>query len=111
MPAASPPELKIGIVGLDTSHSAAFARILHDTSAPNHVPGAKVVAAVKAFSPDIPLSRDRVEGFTKTIREECGVEIVGTIEDLCAMVDCVMIESVDGRPHLEQARSVLAARK
>ena len=37
--------------------------------------------------------------------------IYDTIEQVCAEVDAVLIESVDGRPHLEQARVVIAAKK
>jgi predicted dehydrogenase len=43
--------------------------------------------------------------------EECGVRLVLSIEDLCREVDAVMIQSLDGRTHLEQARRVLAAGK
>jgi hypothetical protein len=39
------------------------------------------------------------------------VKIVPTIEELCQQVDAVLLESVDGRPHLEQARPVIKARK
>src|SRR4028118_890263 len=51
-------DLKIGMVGLDTSHVIAFTKLMNDAGAPNHVPGAKVVAAVKTSSPDIPSSAD-----------------------------------------------------
>jgi hypothetical protein len=108
---ASAAELRIGIVGLDTSHCTAFTKILNDATAPNHVPGARVVAAVKTFSPDIESSASRVEEYTKTLQETFGVKIVPTIEELCTQVDAVLIESVDGRPHLEQARAVIAAKK
>lgn len=103
--------MKIGIIGLDTSHCIAFTQILNDTSAPDHVPGAKVAAAAKTFSPDVAWSAGRVEEYTKTIRDTFGVRIMPTIEELCREVDCVMIESLDGRAHLEQARPVIAARK
>jgi hypothetical protein len=36
---------------------------------------------------------------------------VDTIEALCEKVDAVLIESVDGRPHLAQAKPVLKAKK
>jgi predicted dehydrogenase len=39
------------------------------------------------------------------------VEIVESIEELCGKVDGVLLESVDGRPHLEQVRPVIAAGK
>jgi len=80
-------------------------------AAPNHVPGAKVVAAFKASSPDIPESANRVEGYTAQLQKDFGVKLAGSIEELCQQVDCVMIENVDGRPHLEEARPVIAAKK
>jgi predicted dehydrogenase len=104
-------DLKVGLIGLDTSHCVAFAQILNDPSAPNHLPGARIVAAVKTFSPDIAASASRVEEYTATVRDKFGVKIVPSIADLCAEVDVVMIESLDGRVHLEQARPVIAAGK
>jgi hypothetical protein len=103
--------LKVGIIGLDTSHVVAFTQLLNDPKNPNHVPGAKVVCAFKGGSADVESSASRVEGFTKTLQEKWGVEIVDSIEKLCTKVDCVLLESVDGRPHLEQARPVFAAKK
>ena len=103
------PDLRIGIIGCDTSHSTAFAQILNDASAPNHVPGAKIVAAFKTMSPDIEWSRSRVDGFIAELRERHGVKITGSIGELCSEVDAVIVGSVDGRPHPDQAREVIAA--
>jgi hypothetical protein len=103
--------LRIGMIGLDTSHVPAFTERLNDPENPNHVPGARVVAAVRAGSPDIPSSADRIDGFTKTLTETYGVKLHDTIEGMCREVDAVMITAVDGRPHLEQARAVIAAKK
>jgi len=108
---ASADELRIGMIGLDTSHVVAFTRLINDPSQENHVPGGKVVAAFKGGSPDVESSATRVDGFTKQLEEEFGVTIVDSIEELCRLVDVVMLESVDGRPHLEQARPVLEAGK
>jgi len=104
-------ELRIGMIGLDTSHVTAFTAVLNDPKNPNHVPGAKVVAAYKGGSPDIESSASRVEGYTKELREKYGVAIYDSIEELCRHVDAVMLESVDGRPHLEQAKPVIKSRK
>jgi predicted dehydrogenase len=103
--------LRVGIIGLDTSHVVAFTQLLNDEKNPNHVPGAKVVAAFKGGSADIKDSIGRLEGFTKTLQEKWGVEIVDSIPALCEKVDAVLLESVDGRPHLEQAKPVFAAKK
>lgn len=103
--------IRIGMIGLDTSHVVDFTEILHNEQAANHVSGARVIAAYKGGSPDIPSSWDKVEGYTKTLQDKYGVTIYDTIEEVCAVVDAVMIESVDGRPHLEQARKVIASGK
>ncbi|KAB2668300.1 MAG: gfo/Idh/MocA family oxidoreductase [Verrucomicrobia bacterium] len=104
-------DLRLGLVGLDTSHVTAFTEILNDPSAKGHVEGARVVAAFKGGSPDIPSSASRVDGYTKTLVEKHGVKIYDSIEAMCRDVDAVLIESVDGRPHLAQAKPVIAARK
>lgn len=104
-------DLRIGMIGLDTSHVPAFTDILNNPQNKAHVPGAKVVAAFKGGSPDIASSRDRVEGFTKTLVEKYGVKIYDSIEEMVKHVDAVFIESVDGRPHLAQAIPVIKARK
>jgi hypothetical protein len=109
--AAHAADLRLGLVGLDTSHVTAFTEILNDPAAKDHVGGARVVAAVKGGSADIPSSASRVDGYTKTLVEKHGVKLYDTVEAMCRDVDAVLVESVDGRPHLEQARPVIAARK
>lgn len=99
---------RLGIIGLDTSHVSEFTKYMND---PANKTGCKVVAAYRGGSPDIPASADRLDMFTKELKEKHGVEIVGSIEELCEKVDGVLLESVDGRPHLEQARPVFAAGK
>lgn len=103
--------LKLGMIGLDTSHVIAFAKVLHNTDDPNHVPGGRIVAAYKGGSPDLESSASRVDGYTEQLQKEFGVEIVDSIEQLCTMVDAVLLMSVDGRPHLEQVRPVFKAGK
>jgi hypothetical protein len=109
--AVAAAQIRIGIVGTDTSHVPAFTRAFNDAKSPDHVPGARVVAAFKAGSPDVESSRTRVEGFAKEISEKYGVEIVPDMATLLSKVDAVLIESVDGRTHLPQARAVIAAGK
>ena len=107
----SAAELKIGLIGLDTSHVIAFTELINNPASKNHVPGGKVTVAFKGGSPDIESSRSRVDGYTKQLQEKYGVRIVPSIEELCREVDAVLLTSVDGRPHLEQARPVIAAKK
>jgi hypothetical protein len=104
-------DLRVGIVGTDSSHAVAFTQILNDAAFPTHVPGAKVVAAYKGGSPDLPKSYERVDKFAEELSAKWGVEIVPDIPTLCSKVDAVIIGSIDGRAHLEQVRQVLASRK
>jgi hypothetical protein len=104
-------DIRIGIIGCDTSHVPAFTENLNNPEAKDHVPGGKVVAAFKGGSPDIPESANRVENYAKTLKEKYGVQFYDSIEELCKNVDVVLLESVDGRPHLEQVKSVLKAGK
>src|SRR4026207_1139175 len=105
-PAPSPSwatkPLRAGIIGTDTSHVPAFTKAFREH------PEWKitVVAAYKGGSPDLPVSANRLKGFAKTIRDEYGVEIVESIDALLAKVDVVLLESVDGRPHLAQVTPV-----
>lgn len=104
-------DLRIGMIGLDTSHVTAFTKILNDPSQKDHVPGARVVAAFKGGSPDIESSISRVDEYTKELVEKFGVKLYSTIEELCRNVDAVMLMSVDGRPHVWQAVPVIQAGK
>ncbi len=110
-PAATAADLRIGIIGLDTSHVIAFTKLINDAGDPQHVAGGKVVAAFKGGSADIESSASRVEGYTKELVEKYGVKVYDTIPELCRNVDAVLLESVDGRPHLEQVKPVFAAGK
>jgi hypothetical protein len=105
------PPLRAGIIGLDTSHVVAFTQTLNNPKAEGVRSRVRVVAAYPGGSSDIPDSRNRVEGFTKTLREKYGVEIVDSIDELLKKVDVVLLESVDGRPHLEQIKPVFRAKK
>jgi hypothetical protein len=99
---------RLGIVGLDTSHVTHFTSFLND---PANKTGCKVVAAYRGGSADIPSSANRLEMFTNALKEKHGVEIVDSIEELCKKVDGILLESLDGRPHLEQVKPVFAAGK
>jgi hypothetical protein len=105
------PDLRLGIIGLDTSHVVAFTKLLNDANDPGHVAGGKVIAGFKGGSPDIESSANRVEGYTKQLQDQFGIRIMDSIESLCHEVDAVLLESVDGRPHLAQARPVIEAGK
>lgn len=101
--------LRIGLIGMDTSHVPAFTKLFHDPDASGDLAGFRVVAGLPDGS-DTPMSRDRIEGFTNEARE-LGVEIVDSVEALIERSDRLMILSVDGRIHRRQAEALFAAGK
>ena len=102
--------LRVGIIGLDTSHAVAFTRSLNATNASPEFGGYKIVAAYPQGSKDIESSVSRVPGYIEDVRK-LGVEIVDSIPKLLEKVDVVLLETNDGRPHLEQAIPVFKAGK
>jgi predicted dehydrogenase len=104
-------EMRVGVIGYDTSHVPAFVKVLNDPADPWHVPGAKVTCGYASFSPDLEASTSRVEGFKRDVTTKYGIELVDSVEALVARVDAVLLESVDGRRHLAEARPVIAAGK
>ncbi len=101
---------RIGIIGLDTSHSTAFVEALNSPTANAAYDGYKVVAAYPYGSKTIKSSYERIPAYTEQVKK-LGVEIVNSIAELLAKVDLVMLETNDGRPHLEQALQVMKAGK
>ena len=105
---------KIGIIGLDTSHVVAFTTVFNkgpkNPADAAKFAGFRVTHAFAQGSKDIPESTTRVPEYTEKLKG-MGVEIVDSIERLCAQVDFVLLESNDGRVHLEQVLPVLKAGK
>ena len=104
----APKPLRAGIVGLDTSHVPAFTK-LFNTKSDGELAGITVVAGYPGGT-DMPASKDRVAKFTEQVRG-MGVEIVDTIPQLLEKVDVVLLESVDGRIHLEEVRQIFPSGK
>jgi len=97
--------VSIGIIGIDTSHSVAFTKYINGQDN-----GFEVVAAYTTVSKDIPASYNRVDKFTQELKEN-GISIVDSIEQLLEVVDCILLETNDGRLHLKQAEEVFRTGK
>lgn len=102
--------VRVGIIGLDTSHAINFAAAFNTAQPGGTDYGCKVVAAYPKGSPDIESSVSRVPEYTVKVKG-MGVEIVDSIDMLLTKVDAVLLETNDGRPHLEQLRPCLKAKK
>ncbi|MEH7236005.1 Gfo/Idh/MocA family protein [Bacillus sp. JJ1562] len=103
-------DLKIGMIGLDTSHATAFTKLLNDSSHPFYIGGGKVVMACPVGSSDFELSYSRIGSITKEV-EQYGVKIVDTIEEVAEKCDAILVESVDGRVHLDQVSKICQFKK
>lgn len=101
---------RVGIIGLDTSHSIAFTKMLNADSPDAKYLGYKVVAAYPYGSRTIESSASRIPGYIDQVKP-MGVKIVDSIDALLKEVDVVLLETNDGRLHLEQVLPVLKAKK
>ncbi|CAL1517693.1 Gfo/Idh/MocA family oxidoreductase [Chitinophaga sp. MM2321] len=102
--------IRIGIIGLDTSHAPAFTKGFNSSTPVAGLEGMRVVAAFPQSSPDIEGNKKRMPEFVEQVKA-MGVEIVDSIAALLEKVDVVLVESNDGRPHLAQALPALKAGK
>lgn len=101
---------RVGIIGLDTSHSIAFTKMLNAADAAPELGGYRVVMAYPPGSRDIESSVSRIAPNTEEIKKY-GVVIAASLEQLLQAVDVVLLETNDGRLHLEQALPVIKAGK
>lgn len=102
--------IKIGIIGLDTSHSTAFTQLLNSDEDNPYVKKFEIVAAYPYGSQTIESSYKRIPGYIEEVKKY-GVVITESIAQMLDMVDCVLLETNDGRLHLEQAIEVFKSGK
>lgn len=108
-PAAQPAQvIKIGMIGLDTSHCIAFAQLFNAEK--SAIPGFRVTLVYPQGSPDIKSSVERVPDYTTKITA-LGVKVIDSLDEMASQVDAVLLETNDGRPHFEQVIPVLKAGK
>lgn len=108
LPGVSTNNKRIGIIGLDTSHSIAFARLLNANR--EQYSNFEIVTAYPYGTKTIPSSTDRIPQYIEDV-QKFGVKIAKSIKDLLQQVDYVLLETNDGRLHLEQAKEVIKAGK
>lgn len=101
--------LKAGIIGVD-AHALPWTQIINKPKNTGLLAEIRIVAAFPGGSPDIPASMSLLKQEVEPVRA-LGVEMVDSIDTLLKKVDVVLLLSIDGRKHLEQAKPVFAARK
>lgn len=107
--AAVAADVRVGIIGCDTSHTIAFTELMNKNGDPDCA-GFRVTVAHKWGSRDIASSTNRYPKYIAQLKD-MGVEMKETIPDLLAACDVVLLETCDGRPHYEQAKQVFASGK
>lgn len=101
--------IKLGLIGLDTSHVTIFSDMFNNPASKQPISGVKVVAAWPGGSPDLHSSISRVPGYTAELRDKFGVQILDSIEAVVAASDAVFLSSLDGRVHREQFARIARA--
>jgi len=109
--ADAPKSVRVGVLGLDNYQAVAYTQLFNDPKASGDLAGLRVVAAFPAAASDD--IAESVESLPKWKAEivKFDVKLVGSVEELLRGCDAVMIMSLDGRKHLEQATQVLKAGK
>ena len=102
-------EIKVGVIGCDTSHTIAFTEIMN-IKRPAFADGFRMTHAYKWGSRDIASSTNRYPKYIAQL-QSMGVKMVSSIAELLENVDCVCLETCDGRPHLAQAEEVFKSGK
>jgi hypothetical protein len=100
-------QIKIGIIGLDTSHAPAFAKYFNEIDKSGKF---RVVVAYPQGSTLIESSVSRIPKLTEEVKGY-GVEIADSVKKLLKQVDVVLLETNDGTVHRAQAFEVIDAGK
>lgn len=108
-PLQGPAEIKIGIIGLDTSHGPAFTKIINDPKNPK-MQGVRVAYAHPFGSLKIQSGASRIPQYTQEIKD-LGVQVVDKLEELIRLSDVILLETSDGTLRYEQILPVLKAKK
>lgn len=101
---------RIGIIGLDTSHSTNIMQQLNGAHPFAGADGYTVAAAYPYGSRDIQSSYERIPGYIKEA-ESLGVAIAGSVAGLLDKTDFILLETNDGKPRLSQAMEVIRSGK
>lgn len=116
--AAAAEPVKVGILGFDNYQAIEYAAFFNNPKAEGDLAGLQVTAAYPVISPDYPDSAKLTAMWQAQLLNQYKgdpnvkpVEIVNSLEELLSKCDGVMIWSLDGRKHLEQARAVIKAGK
>jgi hypothetical protein len=100
----------IGIIGLDTKHCIDFASMFNGTEKKSEFNDYRVTMAYPWGSKTIEIGYSRIPVFTEEAKK-LGITIVGSISELLTQVDYVLLETQDGKLHINQVLEVFKAGK
>lgn len=110
--------VKVGILGLDNYQAIEYAAFFNNPKAEESLSGLRVSAVYPVTSPDYPKSAEFTQMWLAQLQNQYKgdpsvkpVEIVNSLDELLARCDGVMIWTLDGTKHLEQAAAVIKAGK
>jgi predicted dehydrogenase len=103
-------ELRLALLGTDSTHAVQFTRILNGTEK-DHIAGAKITVAYRGGSPSLAISRDRIDGITSTLQSTWNIPFVHTIRELCKNTDGILLLSVDARLRMQEVREAATCGK
>jgi hypothetical protein len=83
-----------------------FAEFLNEPSQAHYLPDARIVGAYRGGSAKFSLSRNRINGFAAEMTQRFDVQLYDSLAQLTEAVDAILLESCDGRQHLEQFRQL-----
>jgi predicted dehydrogenase len=98
-------ELKIGIIGMDTSHTVAFTTLLQGTGTPpeQKIEGMRIVHAMRFPSP---FQDEKGQNERQAQMEALGVVMKSTVAELAQGMDALFLEINDPALHLSFFRQV-----
>lgn len=108
--AAAQAEIRIGMIGCDTSHSLEFTKDFNVKKVCAPIGDFRVTCAYKWGSHDIVSMTNRYPKYLPQL-EAMGVKMVASIPELLAQVDAVLLETNDGSEHEAQALEVFRSGK
>lgn len=114
--------VRVGILGFDNYQAVEYVQFFNNPKAEGDLAGLRVVAALPVISPDYLESAALTERWKPQMLaahqnpadpkdKVPPVKMVGTLDELLASCDVVMMWSLDGRLHLQQATAVIKAGK
>ena len=110
-PLAREGDVRIGLIGLDTSHAPTFTSLLNNPLTPNYLSGVRVVAGYAGGSPDMEISATRVDAFTRELEYAYGIPMYADPARVAEVSDLVFIIASDGRQHVDLLEKVATAGK